>query len=447
VKRHLMQVSAIALVAIVALIALTGGGPPSHQLQVVIPDATGIIPGERVVAAGQTAGSIATANVTRGGEAQIVINIDSAAWPVPRDSTLELRMGGTIKYTDRYVELQRGHGSAVFADHASVPAVQFIPPVEYDSVFDIFNPATRSGMKSFLDNAGPSLRAAALPLRHALGDADPALTQVVAVVRDLGFDQQALSTLVSASDEVVHAAAQATPGVQRLLAGAANTFSAVADQSQSLRSAIGSAPAAFHAASGALDHASRTLVAASTLSDRLGPGVVQLRQLATPLDAALSTLVGVAPDAVSALDTVRQSAPTIDALLSRARQPLLPRIGSIGRQAARQVACIRPYTPEIAGTLSNWAGFWAFGDHQSTVLHAVLGPTATSDENLLDSAQTAPTVPGGLQIDFPQVPGEVVNQPWFQPQCGITANDLKVADDPEAHDYDPGLDSKLVPYQ
>jgi hypothetical protein len=38
-----------------------------------------------------------------------------------------------------------------------------------------------------------------------------------------------------------------------------------------------------------------------------------------------------------------------------------------------------------------------------------------------------------------------VNQPWYQPQCGLTADDLKVDHDSETGTFDP-LGAKLVPY-
>src|ERR1700729_1233836 len=67
-------------------------GPSGHWIQTVVPEANGVIQGERVTAAGQTAGYVVSANVTKQGQAHIVMNVDNAIWPVPSDSTLTLRM-------------------------------------------------------------------------------------------------------------------------------------------------------------------------------------------------------------------------------------------------------------------------------------------------------------------------------------------------------------------
>jgi hypothetical protein len=123
----------------------------------------------------------------------------------------------------------------------------------------------------------------------------------------------------------------------------------------------------------------------------------------------------------------------------------MPRLRSIGHQAAQQLNCIRPYTPDIIGAVSDWAGFWGLGDQQDTFLHASLGPTVMTNENTETPAQLGAVFPG-VHEDFPEVPGEDLNQPWYQPACGITARDLNLADDSEARAYDPGLDSKIVPF-
>lgn len=441
----------------VAVIVLTNVGPfksyadrlfPSmqtfpHYIQTVVPEATGVIPGERMVAAGITVGSIESANVTRSGEAHIVMGIDDSAWPLASDTVLTLRMGGTIKYTDRFINVARGHARTDFADGAYIPARQFVAPVEYDTLFDAFTPSTRAGLQSFLGNAGPALTQAEKPLQEALNDSPTAVGQAAQVFSDIGYDQQALSTLVDSTDDVVNAIARSTPGVQQLLQGAANTFTAVSSQSHNLQTALSDAPAALQAAGHVTFHATETLDHVATLSDRLNPGITQLRELATPLDGALRTVVNVAPDAIDTFDTIRQAAPSLDALLAKSRTVLMPRLESIGRQAAKQLGCVRPYTPEAFSLLGSWAGFLGDGNAKDDVMRGNFGPTLMTNFNTVNSAQYGKLEP--LQINYPQVPGGIVNQPWYQPQCDITANDFKLADDPEANTFDP-LGAKDIPY-
>src|SRR3954468_7585753 len=58
-----------------------------HHLETVVPQAMGAIPGERVVAGGQTVGEITKAEVTKDGRAHLVMGLDDTVWPLPQDST------------------------------------------------------------------------------------------------------------------------------------------------------------------------------------------------------------------------------------------------------------------------------------------------------------------------------------------------------------------------
>jgi hypothetical protein len=122
----------------------------------------------------------------------------------------------------------------------------------------------------------------------------------------------------------------------------------------------------------------------------------------------------------------------------------MPRLGSIGKQAAKQVDCVRPYTPELFSLFSAWADFLGHGDNKDTAMRGNFGPTAMTNFNTMNSAQLGKVLPG-LAINYPQVPGGIVNQPWYQPQCGMTADNFKLANDPEANTFDP-LGGKVVPY-
>jgi ABC-type transporter Mla subunit MlaD len=436
---------AVGAAAVVGLVVLVmSGGGYSHYVQLNVSEATGVIPGERVVSGGATVGEITSALVTPRYGARLVLGIDDSAWPIATDSVLTLRMGGTIKYTDRFIQLTRGHGSRVFANNAYIPARQLSVPVEYDQLFNIFDAPTRAGLRTFMDNGGQALHAAQTPFRAALADGAPAVIQADAVFRDLAGNQRALSTLVGASDQLVRAIDSSNPGLSQLLSGASNTFTAVGSQSRSLQTALQAAPMAFYHAGHALGHASATLGHLSVLARRLDPGVLQLRSLAAPLDAALTTVIAVEPDAVRTLDTIRTASPSLVSLLSVARTTLMPRLQSIGKQLARQVDCVRPYTPDIAGLLTAWTGFWGDGDYRDKVLRGELGADVMPGDVPLSSAQLGAVLPT-LKIDYPQVPGMGVNQPWFQPQCGMTPNNLQLSHDSEAGTFDP-LGGKLVPY-
>jgi phospholipid/cholesterol/gamma-HCH transport system substrate-binding protein len=446
-------VSGAVLVVVFLLLAgsryaIIFGGVPDypHHIQTVVPSAFEVVPGERMVAAGETVGEITSATVTRTGQAHLVMGLDNSEWPLPSDSVLQLRMGGTIKYTDRFINITKGHAGAEFRNNGYVPARQFIAPVEYNSLFDIFNPRTRAGLKSLFTLGGPTIKAAAQPLRSALAVAPPTLGQAAAVFNDLGYDQRALSTLVSATAQLSDAVASSNPGVRQLLQGAGQTFGALASRSAALQNVLEVGGESLRWSGILSQHLTTTLPRLSGLLTRLHPGLTQLDALASPLDGTLREVVNVEPTAVTALQTVQHSGPDLNGLLTSARTALLPQLTSIGRQAAKELDCVRPFTPDIINFFQNWAGFTGDGltNPHVHLFHAFVSILPFPNDVPLNTEQLHQILPN-LSIEYPGLPGEAWNQPWPQPQCGLTMNDVNPAYDPEANTYDTN-GSKLVPY-
>jgi phospholipid/cholesterol/gamma-HCH transport system substrate-binding protein len=446
-----LTVGVFAVIAVLFMGSKYGvifGGIPSypHYLQTVVPSAFEVIPGERMVAGGETVGEITKANVTKSGQAHIVMGLDNSVWPVPADTILTLRMGGTIKYTDRFINITKGRSGTVFQNNAVVPARQFIVPVEYGQLFDVFNKPTRAAMKSFFSNGGQTFSQAAQPFHSALNVAAPVLNQGAAVFRDLGYDQHALSTLVSSTAQVSDAVASSNPGIQTLIQSAANTFGSVAQESTSLKRLVQTTGRSLYVQGVLYYHVGRILYPLARLARNLEPGVNQLSQLATPLDQTLREVVNVEPTAVHTLTTVKTQGSTIDRLLTSARTTLLPELSAIGPLAAKELNCIRPYTPDIIGFLQGWSGFLGVGENSPKInfLHSYISILPLPNATPMNTAQAHTLLPA-LGTEYVGVPGTSWNQPWYQPQCGTTADVFNPAHDINNNTYDP-VGSKLAPY-
>lgn len=446
-----------AVVAVVAVVVATGteagrtmrlgfglGGPDGHELRLTVPEAVGVIKGARVVEDGRTAGYVTDTDITEDGRARLTLTVKDSAWPLPTDTKAILRMSGTIKYTDRFVDITRGRAARTFADGAMVPTRQVISPVEFDTIFNTFDGRTRLALKQTLTLTGQAVKEASAPLHRALKSAPPAVSALDAIVRDAGSDTRALSTLVRASSNVVTSVARANPDLRELITGAADTMTAVASESDALKSTLEQTPRTFVAARTTLGRADKTLGALAGLTDQLSPGVAELRRLTAPLTRTLRRVSAVTPDAVATLSTVRRAAPSLNSLLREGSRDLMPRIESIARELKPILSCVRPWTPEIAATFGKWAGFFALGDDRGTVLHGALAPTPMPNETPLTSAQLHAILPT-FGIEFPAVPGTDLDQPWYQPQCNVTADSTNLAKDPEARKFDPLSKSLIMP--
>jgi hypothetical protein len=160
----------------------------------------------------------------------------------------------------------------------------------------------------------------------------------------------------------------------------------------------------------------------------LGPGARGLRALAPSANRAISLLSEVAPLASRTLATASFSAPQITSLL-RTAGPVVRLAGKVSKMAGPDLGCVRPYAPDLAAFLSNWAGFAANADAQGHYMRALVQATPVVNGTPLSSQRSVAAL--GLKYAFPTPPGWSSGQTWLQPQCGAGANALDPAADPE----------------
>lgn len=411
---------AALLVAVVAAVVIgRGGGDGTHVLHVEVPEATNVLEGQWIREGGAKVGHVAKVKpIDRGHAVRIDLAVDDSAWPLPKDSTMEVRYGGTITYANRYIRLVRGTSSGpMMSDGADVPAAQFRRPLEVDTLLKTFDPPLRGDIKTFFDHVGPAMRFTRTPLRASLQErrAPAMLREGSALFEDFNDTQRALRTLIVNGDRVVDSVQRANPDVGDLVAGAAGTYDAIAGEARGVRETLDQAPATLAATRTTLTQAQSTLTSARELTDKMAPGVTELHRVAAPLAHALSTVADVGPAARSTLRTLRLAAPDIDSLVAKVTgtMPSLQKVGSGGAQAMH---CIRPYSPEIAAFFSNWDGFTSADDGRNKYVRLSLQASPYPSTTPLTAAQFQKALPD-LKYAFPRPPGYNGGQPWLLEEC------------------------------
>lgn len=442
--------SAARIVAVVALLAvgvavalLARGSGGGHRVTVVVPDAAGVRAGFEVRAAGRPVGEVEKVELTRDRQARVVLAIEDEGWPIHGDGRMSVRWGGTAKFSDRYIALDRGSRGRAVPEDGTFPRSRFSAPVEFDDVFKTFDRRTRRNLERTLDRSGPALFAAGDDLRRAIDEAPPAVEQARGVFEELTADPASLHLLVRSTDRLVGAIARSNPDVGRLVAGTGTTLATVGSRSDQLRTALAEVPHTLARTRRTLARADPTLRAVGDLSTRLAPGVRAAKRLTGPLASALRTLDDVGPDTRATLASTRRAAPDLSRLLTRLG-PLLPELESTGRQLARQLECVRPYAPEIAGLGSTWgAGFLARGDGKDKVARSKFGiMTIEPNVSPISAGDLSRLIPG-LTSSLVRPPGQLIGQPWFQPRCGAGPDAIDPDKDPEIKHLD--LLSKVFP--
>jgi ABC-type transporter Mla subunit MlaD len=434
---YVVAALAAATIATLAVTVGSSGSGSSHRVGFDVANAANLIPGLQVRAAGQRVGTITAVSVREGGRgARITLELsDGRVWPLPADTFVRVRYGGTIAANGRYVELHRGTAKGTpIPDGGRIRRVEL--PVEFDELFNTFGPRTRQSLRSTVDAAGRTLDAAGEPLHRALDSAPPAVHQFAGALVDLGDTHVALDTLVRSTDHVLAATERADPGLGPLLTDAATTLTAVSRQADAVKRTLDQTPETLQDTRTTLTRVDRTLTAATTLTGKLAPGVDQLRRIIPPLNGTLRTVRDVAPSARRALATTRRAAPDLVRLLDDTRA-LTPNLTSTLDQATTQLSCLRPYAPEIAGFASTWSGFVANGDKKDKYARLFNAVYPFPNDTPLTVPQLSKLMPGPFQAwGFPRAPGANVGQPWYQPNCGITADGADPSKDPEAINFD-----------
>jgi phospholipid/cholesterol/gamma-HCH transport system substrate-binding protein len=435
-NRAVRGVAIAALLAgVVALVAVLtdGGGQRTHSITLTVPDANDVVSGQYVKDAGVDVGSVASITAVDGGhDARLKLSLDDSVWPLPRGTKMVLHWGGTVAFVNRYILLERGpSANPPMAANGVFPGADFSAPVEFDSLLDTFTPTVRQSLKSFLNNAGVSLRTASPSLRRAIDAAPSALSETTSVLQDLDANETALNTLVRSGASVVDAVNHANPGIAPLITNAATTFAALASRTQQIQTTLATAPGTLAQARTTLASADPTLDLAQSVTARIAPGVDQVKRIAAPLDDLLITLKNVGPDAISALSAARQATPSLNPLLVKATG-VLPQLGSIGSQAVTSLQCVRPYTPDIVGFASDWGDFISGVDGKDHYFRAQVQTLVPAPTNAMpyDSAQMKQALPWVSYV-FPPPPGYAAGQPWYLPQCNEGPSTLDAADDPE----------------
>jgi phospholipid/cholesterol/gamma-HCH transport system substrate-binding protein len=427
---RIRALSVLGIVAIaVAAIVLRGNG--GHTLAATFSSAVNVVPGAEVRTGGVRVGKVDSIDV-HGTAARLKLAIDDERiWPLREGTRASIRLGGTISYANRYVELTPGPGTArELADGAELPAQDGTSPFEFDELFNTFDTRTRAGMGKLIDNGAATLGPRGPELRAGLRDGGRGLGEAGKTFAALSADQHALETLTRAGAVTAGQLARNDAQLRDLIDGAAETLTTIAESDSSVRATVRRLPGTLRSARGTLGRLDSSLDGVDGLVGDIAPGARQLRRVAAPLRSAVGTLGDVAPQLGATLDRVRRSGPTIAGFLDDA-VPQVRRLRPALTRLQPMTACLRAYTPEITAFFSTWASLSTNLDGSGR--YAQLNGQAYTFPNVtpLPSAAVVRTFPQ-LRYALLRPPGLNADQPWQLPSCGADEKIMDPANDPEA---------------
>jgi virulence factor Mce-like protein len=429
VRRPWIAIGAAIAVAFTLWVLSTRSEP--HHVRVALPSALSLVSGLDVQVDGVDAGKISKVDY-RDGKAVVELGIDDDHWPLHEGTTARVRYGTTVGNGTRRVDIEPGPASGpALADGGIIPAQRAYAPVEIDEVFNTLDRRARGHLQGTVKRAADGLSGHAGALNRGIAKSAKGLTATSALVQDLAADTGAMRGLVVNAHRTARVLAARRTAVSDLVTVAASTFDEFGNRSAAVRESLSLLPATLSEVRGTLHRLDTSVDGLHPLFADLRPGAASLRSLAPVAHAAVARLRRVAPTGDAALGAVRDAAPDVRSLLAEAA-PVVERLTPTLEKLAPMLACVRPYAPEAAGTLSNWASYTKNYDGISHYARVKVTASPYSLNSTPDvTTESYMKLLPMLSYALPRPPGLNAGKPWFIPECGAGPDSLDPAKDPE----------------
>lgn len=395
-------VSAVTVVAV-----LVGGGlwwsasDGGYDVTVVFPSAPLLVSGSPVQVAGTQVGTVEGLSV-EGGKAMVRIGLDEAFAPVHAGTTARIEYKALLG--ERIVALEPGdrHNPPIPSGGVVVGGRE---RVELDHVLDALDPPTRERLVSLVAQLDETVTTRPDAVRDTLATGGPAVEALGEVLAAVGDDGPALRDLVLRVRDLAADLNGRRGEVRTVVDGLDGALSGLAGRHEALAAALQELPATLEQADETLARVPAAADAATGLLEDLRPATTRLPALAAdlrPLVAdARATMADLRP-AMGALQSLLGHTPrTLDLTAS-----FVPRTEELLGNILPVLAFARPYTPEVAGAVSNLASAAAGYDANGHYVRVYTGAGGASFNSL------PATPPPGLRMRPDRPPGALEDQPW-----------------------------------
>jgi virulence factor Mce-like protein len=256
---------------------------PVQQVRVDVPNAARLVVGNEVREGGFRVGQVSRIAPVpgKGDGAQLTLQLDTSATPVPADSTIKIRPRSALGL--KYVELVRGRSSRALADGATISASAGAVGPELDDLFSTFDEPTRLNVERNLDYLGTALAGRGTSINRSLDALPELLGDLPPVMRTLSNPDTQLERLVRETGDAVRIVAPQSEALAQSFTSMADTFEAVSRDPEALKDTIARTP-------GTLDEGIRSLPVARPFLGRLAGLSDEVRGTARELRASLPSV-------------------------------------------------------------------------------------------------------------------------------------------------------------
>jgi virulence factor Mce-like protein len=221
---------------------------PTYKVDVVLPNAAGLIAGNEVRIGGDRVGVVrkidAIARHDGSTGARLELALDSTTDDLPVDSTVKVRPKSSLGL--KYVEVTRGTATRTLATGGTLTVPRGTTrPVDIDDLFNMFDEPTRQGSADNLIAFGTGFAGRGGDLNQALRELEPLVQHGEPAVRNLAAGKTHFEQLFPAFGQAAAEVAPVADTQARLFGDLNVTFGALADNAQALEDTIAGGPAAL----------------------------------------------------------------------------------------------------------------------------------------------------------------------------------------------------------
>jgi virulence factor Mce-like protein len=286
----------VVVVAVLLAYRANHGLPfvPVKQLEVDVPNAARLVVGNEVREGGFRIGQvskIAPVPGSRSGGAQLTLDLDTSATPIPADSTIKIRPRSALGL--KYVELVKGSSSKELPDGATISVDSSAIGPELDDFFSTFDQPTRENVDRNLDYLGTGLAGRGDELNRTLASLPGLFGALPPVMRALADPDTRLQRLIAAAGTTTRILAPLSSTLARGVTSMADTFAALSSDPQALKDTIARSPDTLDEGIASLPATQPFLRHLAGLSDEVRGTAHELRVSLPAFNRALAAGIGV----------------------------------------------------------------------------------------------------------------------------------------------------------
>jgi phospholipid/cholesterol/gamma-HCH transport system substrate-binding protein len=365
------------LIPLLILAALLAGGltyllarSAGYSVTFVFPDATNLNTGGQVEVNGFKVGNVQHLSVNNG-QALVKVSISGGSAPLHDGTTASIQYKSLLG--ERYLEIVPGPKSnqvlpsgAIISNNCPAGTTQsttscndVVPRVELQTILNQLDPKTRSQLADLIPQFQQIFYGQSTQNTQAtLQSATPTVQALASVLKALGSDGQTLRQLVtdmsSLSTRLVNQQSSLTTTVN----GLDRSMSAVAEETSQLSEGINTLPATLNQANTTLGMVPQTTSAAVPLLNDLRTATNQLPTFSRELEPVLTELQPVSAELVPTLNGLSTLLNHTPALVGTVNG-VVPTAQKAVSGLTPALNYLRPYSPELAGVLTNWGNWLA----------------------------------------------------------------------------------------